>query len=108
MNEIGWADIDVTKAWEECGYPYIDGIAWYRLTVELTEDQAKTGDEIHLGTLSDADVTWINGVKIGSTDKVHKKRIYPLPPNTLKPGKNVIAVRVEDRGGTGRTIWGSG
>lgn len=101
LNESGWSDIDVTKVWEDGGYPYIDGIAWYRLSVDLSEYQAGTGDEIHLGTISDADVTWINGVKIGSTGKDNKKRIYSIPPNTLKPGENVIAVRVEDRGDGG-------
>lgn len=101
MKEAGWSDIDVTKTWEEGGYPYIDGIAWYRLTIQLTEEQAKTKGEIHLGNIADKDVTWINGIKIGTTDQPIKKRVYPVPEGTLKPGANVIAIRVEDRGGSG-------
>lgn len=101
LKESGWTDIDVLKPWEEGGYPYVDGIAWYRLTLDLTEKQAKTAVEIHLGTIGDSDITWINGVKIGSTGIFKRKRIYPIPSGTLKPGKNVVAIRVEDREGDG-------
>ncbi len=101
MTESGWVEIDATKTWEEGGYPYIDGIAWYRLTIDLTETQVKTAGEIHLGNISDSDISWINGVNIGSSDNNQKERIYSIPPNTLKPGKNVIAIRVEDKGDGG-------
>ena len=101
MDDTGWAEIDPTKVWEEVGYPSIDGIGWYRKTIELTEMQAKMATEINLGTIDDKDITWINGVKIGSTDQYNVKRIYTIPANTLKAGKNVIAVRVVDTGGGG-------
>jgi sialate O-acetylesterase len=101
LRESGWTDIDASKTWEECGYPYVDGIAWYRLTIEMTDSQVKTATEIHLGYIDDNDITWINGVQVGSTGEFHKKRIYHVPANTFRPGKNVIAIRVEDQGGAG-------
>ncbi|HEY3371855.1 MAG TPA: sialate O-acetylesterase [Prolixibacteraceae bacterium] len=101
MNDGDWAEINPAKTWEESGYPSIDGIAWYRKTIELTGDQAKKANEINLGTIDDNDITWINGVKIGSIKNYNEKRVYTIPANTLKPGKNVIAIRVEDTGGGG-------
>ena len=101
LNVDGWAEIDPSKLWEESGYPSIDGIAWYRKTVELTADQAKKASEINLGTIDDNETTWINGIMIGSTNKYDEKRVYSLPANTLKAGKNVIAIRVVDTGGGG-------
>jgi sialate O-acetylesterase len=101
LKETGWVNIDVSRSWEENGFPYINGIGWYRLTLELTEGQAKKGSVIHLGNMDDVDITWVNGVKVGSTDQCNKKRVYHVPANALKPGKNVIAIHVEDRGGAG-------
>lgn len=101
MNDANWKEIDPTKVWEESGYQSIDGIGWYRKNIQLTADQAKMANEIHLGTIDDNDISWINGVKIGSTNQYNAKRVYSIPANTLKTGKNVIAIRVEDTGGGG-------
>jgi len=101
LKESGWSDIDVTKPWEENGYRFIDGIGWYRLTIELTENEAAMEGKIYLGTIDDAEITWINGIEIGSTAQFNSKRIYSIPENTLKKGRNVIAIRVEDKGGAG-------
>lgn len=101
MNDADWADMNPAKVWEESGYPPIEGIAWYRKTITLTADQARQANEIHLGMIDDNETTWINGVKIGSTKGYNEKRVYAVPANTLKAGKNVIAIRVEDTGGGG-------
>jgi sialate O-acetylesterase len=101
MNDADWADIDPSRVWEENGYPPIEGIGWYRKTITLTADQAKQANEIHLGMIDDNDITWINGVKVGATKAYNEKRVYAIPAGTLKAGKNVIAIRVEDTGGGG-------
>jgi sialate O-acetylesterase len=101
LVDANWAEISPNQIWEESGYTAIDGIAWYRKTIELTADQAKAALELSLGTIDDNDITWINGVKVGSTKAYNEKRIYTIPAGTLKPGKNVIAIRVEDTGGGG-------
>jgi len=107
LNDADWAEISPAKVWEESGYESIDGIAWYRKTIELTSVQAKNGSEISLGAIDDNDISWINGVKIGATNKYDTKRIYAIPANTLKAGKNVIAIRVEDTGGGGGLYGGA-
>lgn len=101
MNDADWVEMDPANLWEDSSYPPIDGIAWYRKTITLTADQAKQATEIHLGMIDDNDNTWINGVKIGTTRGYNEFRVYAIPANTLKAGKNVIAIRVEDNGGGG-------
>ena len=96
MNEI-----ESTKQWEESGYELIDGVAWYRKTVVLNKDEAKSQAVIHLGKIDDADISWVNGVKIGSTHQYNKPRVYDIPFGVLKEGKNEIAIRVWDTGGGG-------
>jgi sialate O-acetylesterase len=101
MNDSDWAEVDPTKLWEDNGYFSVDGIAWYRKSIELTAAQAKTMAEIHLGTIDDNEISWINGVKIGSTNQYNIDRVYTIPANTLKAGRNVVAIRVVDTGGGG-------
>ncbi|MDZ7647782.1 MAG: plastocyanin/azurin family copper-binding protein [Cytophagales bacterium] len=55
-----------------------------------------------LGPVDDTDIAWVNGVKVGSTDKDWDTfRLYTIPAGVLKAGKNSIAVKVEDGGGRG-------
>ncbi len=51
--------------------------------------------------IDDNDVTYVNGVKVGSTNAYNAKRRYTVPGGVLKAGKNIIAIRVEDTGGGG-------
>lgn len=106
LNDAEWTEISGAKTWEESGFISIDGIAWYRKTIDLTTDQAKNTTEICLGAIDDNDITWINGVKIGATDQYNTIRLYKIQANTLKPGKNIIAIRVVDTGGGGGLYGG--
>jgi sialate O-acetylesterase len=96
LNDDNWATISGADLWENNGFRGIDGIAWYRKTITLTQDDIKSVVRISLGAIDDRDITWVNGVKIGATNKYDVKRFYPIPPNVLKAGKNVIAIRVQD------------
>ena len=107
LNDADWTSISGAKNWEESGFIAIDGIAWYRQTIELTADQAKNATEICLGTIDDNDITWINGIEAGATNQYNEIRLYKIPVNTLKAGKNTIAVRVIDTGGGGGLYGGN-
>jgi sialate O-acetylesterase len=107
LNDTDWTEVSGAKTWEESGYQSIDGVGWYRKTVELTADQAKKANEISLGAIDDNDITWINGVKIGATDQYNTIRLYKISANTLKAGKNVISIRVVDTGGGGGLYGGN-
>ena len=61
--------------------------------------------ELQLGMVDDIDTTWVNGVKVGATFGYNVVRKYPVPVGVLKPGRNVVVVRVLDTGGGGG-IWG--
>jgi hypothetical protein len=61
----------------------------------------------HAGGVDDYDEVFINGQSIGSTTTDgawNQERVYTLPAGLLKPGRNVIAVRVRDAGGFGG-LW---
>lgn len=107
VSTEGWADMSLPTAWEEAGLPGLDGVVWFRKTIDLPEGWDKAKVTLNLGPIDDCDTTWVNGVEVGSTELWLTPRHYSLPAGTLKTGKNVIAIRVLDTSGNGG-IWGNG
>ncbi|MFW6289416.1 MAG: sialate O-acetylesterase [Mariniphaga sp.] len=105
-NDENWRKIKTPMYWENQGYIDIDGIGWYRKDIRLNEQQTNANLTLHLGKIDDSDITFFNGIEIGKTEnKYDQERIYTIDKKYLKPGRNVIAVRVQDTGGNGG-IWG--
>ena len=107
LADDSWAAIRTPALWETAGYDGMDGIAWYRTSFTLTEDEARQPARLSLGPIDDSDITWVNGVEVGrTTQRYADPRLYTIPASALRAGKNVIAVRVDDTGGGGG-IYGS-
>ncbi len=107
FDDQSWKSIKVDNYWEAQGYPGYDGIAWYRTRTVVPSSLKNTNRlfktvRISLGRIDDADETWLNGRKIGETDGWDIDRSYYVPFDLINWDKeNVIAVRVNDRGGNG-------
>lgn len=105
FEDRDWKKMMLPTNWEQAGYPDLDGIVWFRKTIEIPASWA--GKELHLqlGPIDDEDITWFNGVKVGGIQKEGfwaKNRSYIVPGKLVKAGENVIAIRVTDlRGGGG-------
>jgi sialate O-acetylesterase len=108
FDDSNWPLMNVPQLWEEQSLGDIDGVVWLRKTITLTADDAKGNAMIELSKIDDDDVTYINGIKIGSTTQWDAKRKYPIPSNILKEGKNVIAIRIVDNTGGGGVYGDSG
>ena len=102
-NSKGWPNISVEQSWEGQGMGLgdLDGIVWYRKEFVLDSSNAGKAASVKLGKIDDNDVTYINGIRIGSTKNYSEERNYPVPSGVLKAGQNIIAVRIEDTGGGG-------
>ena len=103
-DDADWKTITLPGAWENSGiaeFSQFDGVAWFRREFDLPPGAQTENAVLHLGPIDDRDTTWINGVPIGGLDDYNAARVYAVPPNALKPGKNVIAVRVLDTGYAG-------
>lgn len=98
------AEIDVPKPWENQGYIALDGIVWLRKTVELTAEDCNQDAKIYLGQIDDEDVTYFNGQIIGQMKQWSDERVYTIPKQFLKEGKNIIAIKITDTGGGGG-LW---
>ncbi len=96
-----WLPLKEPGEWEEQGFPDLDGIAWLRKTIILNEIDTALPALIELAKIDDRDETLVNGIKVGSNNNWDDNRKYIIPAGVLKAGKNVIAVKVYDDGGSG-------
>ena len=102
FDDSSWSVAKVPGAWDA----NFDGVGWYRLSVNLTAEQATSFSDLSLGPIDDLDQTYVNGQPVGFTDMStpnywSAKRNYSIKRGVLRPGRNVIAVRVTDTGGGG-------
>ncbi|HEX8340882.1 MAG TPA: sialate O-acetylesterase [Tepidisphaeraceae bacterium] len=79
-----------------------DGAFWFRKTIDIPDAWAGQALELKLGRIDDFDVTYFNGVLVGSTGPdeplpARKQRTYAVPAAAVKPGPATLAVRVFDK-----------
>lgn len=100
----GWETMNLPTLWEDAGHPDWDGVAWFHKSFELPPAWSGRDLILHLSAIDDDDTTWVNGTEVGTTTSYNAQRSYRVPAAALKPGTNVIRVRVLDTGGGGG-IW---
>ncbi|HEX7848190.1 MAG TPA: sialate O-acetylesterase [Sphingomonas sp.] len=96
-DDDAWPSMISHGSWKDSGVPALtafDGVVWFRTTVTLTDAQARSGASLQLGPIDTYDTAWINGVRVGGGTVAWVWRNYPIPAGTLKPGRNVIVLRV--------------
>jgi sialate O-acetylesterase len=99
-----WQPVPKFDSWEGWGVPALtdyNGIVWYRTEINLTAAQAAQPATLTLGVADDLDMSFVNGVGVGTTNSWDEVRRYPIAPGTLHAGVNIIAVSVLDTYGPG-------
>ncbi len=109
---LGWARADFDdSSWATTKLPgtmpdSMDGAIWYRKEITIPGEWAGKSLVLSLVAINDYDVTYLNGVQIGSTGRetpgwwVHPRN-YEIPGKLVNTGRNVLAVRVFDDLGEG-------
>ncbi len=101
LDQSGWKTVEMPKPFEQAGLPDFDGIVWFRHEFDLPAGWAGKDLKLGLGPVDDIDTAWVNGTNVGQMNRYDLNRVYTVPQTALKPGRNVIAVRVLDTGGNG-------
>ena len=105
FNDARWRKVRVPGMWEDQFTDLEDhnGLFLYRTSFELTEEMAARDMTLALGAIDDEDWTSVNGHPVGSvTAKTNPKdywmavRRYRVPAAVLKPGRNILAIKVND------------
>lgn len=100
FDDSSWKDVTLPGTFEDMKMPKYDGSFWYRKKFDVSEDQARSTATFTF-VADDADNTFLNGVRIGSTDLPNSKRTYEFPADALTAGINTIAIQLWDWGGPG-------
>jgi sialate O-acetylesterase len=101
VDDNAWPQMSLPSLWEQRQLGDLDGIVWFRRTIDVSSTDAGKEATLELAMIDDNDITYINGTKVGETNSYNQHRKYTIPAGVLRAGKNVIAVRVEDTGGGG-------
>ena len=89
-----WRTINIPGYWEDQGIRNLNGVVWYRREIEVPSSMTGKPALVKLGRIVDADVLYINGVQVGATTYQYPQRRYQVPASLLKPGKNILTIKV--------------
>ncbi len=100
-DDATWKPMKLPQSIEQAGLN-MDGVIWFRRIVNIPGSAVNNRASISLGPIDDSDDTWINGIKVGATKNEYSKlRNYDIPLGILKPGNNIISIRMDDTGNRG-------
>jgi sialate O-acetylesterase len=97
----GWHHFWLPGYWADQGVKDLNGIVWFRKEVDVPASMTGKIAHLYLSRIADADVSYINGVQVGSSGSIYNNRRYEVPANLLKPGKNLIVIKVTSNIGKG-------
>lgn len=97
LDDSGWASYEIPGIMEEqLGCKDFDGLFWMRKTVNVPKSWAGKPVQIVLDAVDDYDFAYVNGQFVAHGEGYTTNRYYHIPAGVLKPGKNVITLRVLD------------
>jgi sialate O-acetylesterase len=96
-----WATMNVPGYWADEELGPVNGVVWFRKEINVPASMTGKSAKLWLGRIVDADTTYVNGKVVGSVSYKYPPRIYDIPSNLLKAGRNVIAIRVINNAGRG-------
>ncbi|MCW3106337.1 MAG: 9-O-acetylesterase [Segetibacter sp.] len=104
-NKAQWTDITLdTSDWLKMKQPGIwsankelkgySGTIWFRKEIDVSTEAAGKPITLSLGVILLSDSAFFNGQFIGNAVGYDKKRLYEVPGNLVKSGRNLIVLRI--------------
>ncbi|MGH7941369.1 MAG: sialate O-acetylesterase [Limisphaerales bacterium] len=94
LDDSSWKTVHIPGGFAPLGVPDTPAVCWFRKKVVLPNPLPPGPAFISLGVVQQMDTTYINGQWVGASAWVENPRFYFLNTNVLKPGTNVVVVRV--------------
>ncbi|MEJ0090122.1 MAG: sialate O-acetylesterase [Limisphaerales bacterium] len=94
LDESDWKPVTIPGGFRELGVPETPAVCYFRKTVVLPDPLPAGGAQILLGVIERMDTTQINGRWVGASAWVENPRAYNIGDGILKPGTNIITIRV--------------
>jgi sialate O-acetylesterase len=96
-----WYRINIPGYWEDQGIKNLNGVVWYRREINIPSSMTDNSATLFMGRIVDADFVYINGILVGNKTYMYPERKYNIPAGLLKPGKNLVVIRVINYAGKG-------
>ncbi|WMI67740.1 sialate O-acetylesterase [Mangrovimonas sp. YM274] len=97
----GWRNYNIPGYWEDQGLKNLNGVVWFRKEIDVPESMTGAEAKLYMGRIINADEVYVNGIKVGNITYQYPPRRYTVSGGILKAGKNIITIRVTNRGGKG-------
>lgn len=99
-DDKDWKTFQLPGYWKDQGAGNVNGVVWFRREFDLP-DLSNKQVRLWFGNAVDRDSIYINGIFVGTTGYQYPPRKYSIPNGVLKPGKNLIAVKLISSSGSG-------
>ena len=94
LDDSGWKRVSIPGGFAELGVPNTPAVVWFRKEIALPDPLPPGKALLFLGSVERMDTAYVNGVIVGASAWVENPRVYPIHDAVLKPGRNVITIRV--------------
>jgi sialate O-acetylesterase len=94
FNDSNWKTVQIPGGFQDLGVADVPSVCWFRKEIILPDPLPAGDAAIFLGSIEKMDTTYINGQWIGASSWVENPRMYVIKNGVLKPGRNVLAIRV--------------
>jgi sialate O-acetylesterase len=94
LDDSIWKSVDIPGGFSELGVPDTPAVAWFRREIVLPDTLPEGRAVLLLGPVERMDTVYVNGKFAGGNAWVENPRVYPLGEGLLKPGRNILAIRV--------------
>lgn len=105
FDDSSWGTMTCPAEWssiEEVGM--LEGVVWMRKLITLPKQWKGKALTLELGPVDEMDITYINGVEVGSMRKVNDwntPRVYEVPATLLTSGQIQLSIRIVNTNGQG-------
>jgi sialate O-acetylesterase len=93
LDDSTWKPVSIPGGFAKLGVPDTPALVWFRKEITLPDPLPSGRATLYLGQIERMDTVYINGKSVGGSAWVENPRVYPVR-DALKPGRNVIAIRV--------------
>ncbi len=94
FDDSAWKSVEIPGGFSDLGVPETPAVAWFRKEIVLPDPIPPGRALLFLGSIERMDTAYLNGKEVGASAWVENPRVYFIPDGVLKPGKNLVAIRV--------------
>ena len=94
FDDSTWKPVTLPGGFVELGVPETPALAWFRREIDLPDPLPAGRAMMYLGIIERMDTVYVNGLEAGGSAWVENPRVYFMRDGMLKPGRNIITIRV--------------